>query len=122
MEQPWVNLAESRDGGRRIASFSIAPNFTTATTIASRPAGQLRVADISCAIAHFSVSPVLRHHRGIRSLCPYFPSSSVTGESLAPNAANATTRRRHVLPVSIFLFPRNIFFPLPKFGGSRCPV
>jgi hypothetical protein len=88
------NLAESRDGGRSIASFSTASNFATATTIASRPAGQLRVVDISCAIAHLSVSPVLRHHRGIRSLCPDSLSISVTGESPLPPQRRRRRRRR----------------------------
>lgn len=104
------NLAESRDRGRCVvASFSSASNLQPRRQPTSRPAGQLRVADISCAIAHLSLC--FARSDSIVASAPYAPDSlsiALTGESPWPRRQrdHATATRSS----------RSIFFPLPRFG------
>lgn len=109
------NLAESRDGGRCVASFSSASTLQPRRQPTSRPAGQLRVADVSC--ASIRPSPCFAPSDTIAASAPYAPDSlsiALTGESPWPRRQrdHATATRSS----------RSILFPLPRSGWSRHPI
>lgn len=106
------NLAESRDGGRCVASFSSASNLQPRRQPTFRPAGQLRVADVSCASVR--LPPCFAPSDTIAASAPYAPDShsiALTGESPWPRRQrdHATATRSS----------RSILFPLPRSGWSR---